>query len=449
MVMLERALENNNNGNDQSIRYLENVMKLNPGLVELSAELHRKNLIPVSTYVLDLEAHIRNAMSMIRQARRYNITLYYMSKQIARNPIIVQAVLNTGFGGIVAVEPQELRSLVRYGIKVGNVGHLANVPENEIDYVLKMAKPEVITVFSLDKAKMISNCAERLGLPKQKLLVRPTSPDDTKYAYMEGGVNEENVIAEIQKINSLPKVQVAGLTSFPCMLYDLKVGHPVFMHNMDTLCGVAERARNSGIELPMINTPPLCTTNTIPMYASRGSTHLEPGAGVSGTAVWGVYSPDRNPEIPAVVHVTEVSHFFDDFAYVFGGGFNYIELYELAMDGKSYVPDLAKTKLKALVGRSSKELMTNPVDALPYIGMIDYHAKLAKSPHVHVGDTVVFGFRTQIFVTRSQVAVVSGINENNPKLIGLFDHANNLIDRFGHLMGEEATIDLMKKYSGL
>jgi predicted amino acid racemase len=440
---IEEAIQ----ANDQSVRYLNNVKKLNPLLIEYSAELHRKNLIPVSTYVLDLDAHVRNARSMNEQARKYNVSLFYMTKQMGRNPIIAQAVLNTGFSGVVVVEPQELRSLARYGIKIAHAGHLSNIPDNEIDYVLKVAKPEVITVFSLEKAKAVSLSAERLGLPKQNLLVRPTSPGDTQYAYMEGGVDEKDAISEIQKINSLAGVRVAGLTSFPCMLYDLKVGRPVLMPNMSTLSRVAERARSEGIELPIIDTPPLCTTNTIPMYASQGSTHLEPGSGVSGTAIWGIYSPETNPEIPAVVHVTEVSHFFDEYAYVFGGGFSYIELYELAYAGKSYVPKISKAKLGAFVGRNREQILTNQVEALPYVGMIDYHAKLIKTPNVQIGDTVVFGFRTQIFVTRAQVAVVSGISENNPKLVGLFDHANNLIDRYGHLLGEKATMDLIEKYA--
>ena len=51
-----------------------------------------------------------------------------------------------------------------------------------------------------------------------------------------------------------------------------------------------------------------------------------------------------------------------------------------------------------------------------------------------------------MFVTRAQLAVVTEIQENNPKLVAVFDHANNLIDRHGHLLGEDKTLDLMRKY---
>jgi len=90
-------------GGDQNVRYLDTVVQKNPNLIEFAAELHQQNLVPVNTFVMDLDAHVHNAKSMITEARRFGIKLYYMSKQIARNPIITQAVLNTGFEGVVTV----------------------------------------------------------------------------------------------------------------------------------------------------------------------------------------------------------------------------------------------------------------------------------------------------------------------------------------------------------
>jgi predicted amino acid racemase len=428
---------------------MNQTIERNPGLIEFAAELHRRNEIPVSTYVLDLDAHRNNARAMKEVADRNRVKLYYMSKQTARNPLIAHAVVNTGFEGLVVVEPQELNTLVRYGAKIGHVGHLENIPENEIDFVLKVAKPQVITVFNLEKAKMISKRAEKLGVT-QNLMIRPTSPEDTLYPYMEGGVPEEEAVRLIQQINVLPNVKVVGVTSFPCMLMELRTMEPVFMANIETLRRVIQEAERNGIEISQMNTPPVCTSKSIPIYASKGSTHLEPGLGVSGMNPFQIYDRGTHPEIPAAVYVTEVSHFFGDYAMVYAGGFGYIEMFELALDGKSYVPDVAKMKMKALVGPNPSELMKNPVEAEHYRGLIDYHARLYKDTAarpINVGDTVVYGFRAQMFVTRSQVAVVSGIKENNPKLIGIFDHANNLIDRHSHLLGEDRTIELIKLYT--
>jgi predicted amino acid racemase len=438
-----------NLGYDQNVRYMDQTIEQNPGLIEFAAELHRRNEIPVNTYVLDLDAHKNNAKAMKEIADKNGIKLYYMSKQTARNPLIAHAVVNTGFEGLVVVEPQELNTLVRYGAKIGHVGHLENIPENEIDFVLKVARPQVITVFNLEKAKMISRKAEKLGV-KQNLMIRPTGPHDSLYPYMEGGVSEQDAVELIRRINALPNVKVIGVTSFPCMLMELRTMEPVFMANIETLKRVVQAAGLDGIEISQMNTPPVCSSKSIPIYASKGSTHLEPGLGVSGMNPFQIYDKGTHPEIPAAVYVTEISHFFDDYAMVYAGGFGYIEMFELALDGKSYVPEVAKMRLKALVGRNTSELMKNPVEAEHYKGLIDYHARLYKNTSarpMNIGDTVLYAFRAQMFVTRAQVAVVSGIKENNPELVGIFDHANNLIDKHSHLLGEARTIELIKAYT--
>jgi predicted amino acid racemase len=54
--------------------------------------------------------------------------------------------------------------------------------------------------------------------------------------------------------------------------------------------------------------------------------------------------------------------------------------------------------------------------------MIDYYGQLDAIPkRVQVGDTVIAAFRTQIFVTRSSVAVVKGLHSGHPTLSGLWD----------------------------
>ena len=56
---------------------------------------------------------------------------------------------------------------------------------------------------------------------------------------------------------------------------------------------------------------------------------------------------------------------------------------------------------------------------------IDYYRLLSApapgQPTVRAGDTAVLAFRTQMFVTRSNVAVVAGLSSGAPKLTGLYD----------------------------
>ena len=102
--------------------------------------------------------------------------------------------------------------------------------------------------------------------------------------------------------------------------------------------------------------------------------------------------------------------------------------------------------MKAFAGKDSRSILKNPVDAEHYHGILDYHAKLYANPSLKVGDTVVYGYRTQMFVTRAYVAVVSGLADNNPTLVGLFDSAHNQVDRHGYVQGESKTRELIEKY---
>ncbi len=46
-----------------------------------------------------------------------------------------------------------------------------------------------------------------------------------------------------------------------------------------------------------------------------------------------------------------------------------------------------------------------------------------------IGDTAVLAFRTQIFVTRSNVAVVAGLSRGTPRLCGLYDALGRALDQ--------------------
>ncbi|MGL5335836.1 MAG: YhfX family PLP-dependent enzyme, partial [Enterovibrio sp.] len=56
---------------------------------------------------------------------------------------------------------------------------------------------------------------------------------------------------------------------------------------------------------------------------------------------------------------------------------------------------------------------------LPDPVAIDYHFKLSG---LHpIGAPVIMSFRTQIFVTRSHVALLTGVRSGNPTIIGRYD----------------------------
>jgi hypothetical protein len=59
---------------------------------------------------------------------------------------------------------------------------------------------------------------------------------------------------------------------------------------------------------------------------------------------------------------------------------------------------------------------------LPPPAAIDYYGQLhlADAPPVEVGDTVVFGFRAQAFVTRAYTAGITGIASGRPRVAGIY-----------------------------
>ena len=105
-----------------------------------------------------------------------------------------------------------------------------------------------------------------------------------------------------------------------------------------------------------------------------------------------------------MLYLSEISHNFGENAYCFGGGY--------------YRRGNAKT---ALVGEKLTETALLPLDA----DSIDYTLRL--KGNFAVGDPVVMCFRTQIFVTRSDVVLIDYDQQGQPYVIGVYDSLGNLI----------------------
>ena len=157
------------------------------------------------------------------------------------------------------------------------------------------------------------------------------------------------------------------------------------------------------IELEQINIPSANSVETLKMIAELGGTHGEPGHALTGTTP--LHAVRDLPEKPAMVYISEISHFVGDQAYVYGGGFYRRSCVEEAL----------------VAGRNGAEPVCVQAQE-PSPDMIDYYATIdALGQDFHVGDTVVYAFRTQLFMTRSSVALVTGISKGKPKVIGVYD----------------------------
>ncbi len=389
--------------------FLDITLKRNPRLIKYAAELHREGIIRPNTYVLDMDAIMENTKMLVEAAEKYGIKLYMMTKQIGRNPEAARIIAECGIERAVAVDPWEAISLAKSGIKLGNVGHLVQIPTGMIREILSF-RPEVVTVFTLEKAREISKEALNMGIV-QDILLRVVGPRDMIYEGQLGGFKEDELIAVSKEMKKLNGVNIVGVTAFPCFIFDPFSGCVKKTENADTIIRCARKLREeSGIEIKQINAPSVTAAASMPLLAELGATHGEPGHGLTGTTP--LHVCEDSGEIPAMVYVSEISHCFEDKAYAYGGGFYRRSYMKKAMVGKDF--EIMKSNTLEV-----EELLPEAID---YYGILKIGDK-----KVQVGDTVIYAFRTQVFVTRSEVALVKGIQGDAPRITGIYDNLGNKV----------------------
>lgn len=385
--------------------FLEATLRRNPKLIDAAFKFHREGIIEPDTYILDLDTIIKNAKAIKSEADKYGIRLYFMTKQFGRNPYISKQLMDIGYEGAVAVDFREAEILFENNIKLGHVGHLVQIPKHKTEAVLR-AKPDYITVYSLEKAREISKTAAKLGIV-QKIMIRVIDKGDTLYPAQYGGFYLNELLEISKEIVKLPNIVLSGITSFPCFLYDEKTGNIGETPNIYTLLKAKKLLEdNLGLKLEQVNTPSATCSSNIKNIARLGGTHGEPGHGLLGTTP--IHAVRDEVEIPSIVYVSEISHNLGEESFCYGGG------------------HYRRSHMKnALVGKSLEDSVKYKAEP-PALESIDYYFTLKNN--ANIGDTVVMAFRTQIFVTRSKVAVVRGIQSGNIKLIGIYDSQGRLIE---------------------
>ncbi len=379
--------------------FLDVTKRRNPKLIQSGITLHQSGQIPPNTYVIDLDILGENVEALAETAKNHDFTLYFMSKQLGRLPFIGQFIAEHGIERAVAVEFDEAKTLAEGGVKIGNVGHLVQPGKNQWPEVLSW-NPEVITLFSLVRARQLSDAAVQSGTV-QDVLLRVYAEGDMIYPGQQGGFRLEKLDEELLELAGLPGINIAGVTTFPNfqLSNDRRSMEPT--PNFITLLKAKEVLEKKGITVKQVNGPSATSCETIPFLAEQGVTHGEPGHALTGTTPLHAY---RNlPEKPAIVYVTEVSHQDQEHFYVIGGGYY----------GRSHLTG-------CLVGNNEKDILKQYVKAIePAPEAIDYYGSIEKPDGFQVseGDTAVFSFRTQVFVTRAHIALVKGIQSGKPELV--------------------------------
>lgn len=394
---------------------LRRAAERNPRLIEAAFDLHRDGAVPANSWLIDLDAVADNATVLSSRAEAMGLRTYLMTKQFNRNPFVAAVAMSRGLGPAVAVDAHCARVLHRFGVRVGHVGHLNQIPPRWLDLVLAM-EPEVVTVYTVEMAERVSAAARRAARV-QPVLLRVWARGDSLFAGQEGGFEEVEVAAAAARIEALEGVSVAGVTAFPCVHYNFGEGHPSaprLTPNAHTVSrSSAVLADVLGRPVEQINMPGNTSSETMALLAGAGATHVEPGHGLLGTTANHLFGTSL-PEIPAYTYVSEVSHDFDGRVYAFGGG--------LWRQGPSSIS--GEGPLKAFVGSAD----CSPAEVLPIEQIIDYHMVIDTTAPAHVGATVVSSFYSQMQMTRAYVVPVSGVSTGRARVEGVFDWATNMLD---------------------
>jgi predicted amino acid racemase len=383
--------------------FLDVLIRRNPRFIEAAMALHQSGKIPPNSYILDLDTVEKNARSFSGVAGGLGLKTFAMTKQVARHSGFCQAIMRGGINRSVAVDMDCGVACHRAGLKTGHLGHLVQVSRGDADFAAKHLQPDYWTVFSHDKAQEAALAAQQAGR-EQNLLVRIQTHDDTFYRGHEGGFIAAQICEVADQIDALDGAKFAGVTTFPALLFDLDSRKVKPTPNLDTLSRAAEALAAAGRNDIEINAPGTNSELVLSALADAGATQCEPGNALHGTTP--LHAFEDLPEEPAVLYLTEVSHHHGGNAFCFGGGL-YID------------PVFPKYDVKAIVSpepTSSRDAQASveipDYSAIDYYGMIDATGPVKPN----TGDTVIFGFRGQAFVTRANIVGVSGISSGTPQV---------------------------------
>ena len=381
--------------------FLQPLLDRNFQFLNAAVQLHQKGAIDANTYVLDLETVTTNARLLSEKGKSLGVDVIAMTKQVGRNPDFCKAVKAGGISGSVAVDYECGVYSHAAGLKISHIGHLVQIPMSQISRAIAL-EPALWTIFSLAQAKEIA----KIAVENNKVVnvsLRVWDEDCTFYKGHEGGFHSSEVLDVAKQLSNIKNLKLAGVTSFPALLFDKNTNKLKITKNAELIQKVAvqlEELLGYGL---IRNMPGTTSLDGIEMLAKAGATQVEPGHGLTGTTP--LSAVVETIEKPAIAYVTEVMHHHQGRAFVLGGG--------LYMD-----PVLGDIPTKAAVFTDSGDFEILEAD-MPNPGAIDYYAALSpnKSGKLPpIGSTVIFGFRPQVFVSRGMTVGIEN-SSTNPRAL--------------------------------
>jgi predicted amino acid racemase len=386
--------------------FLNSLVQRNPDFVRAAVRLHRAGSIPPNSYVLDLDAVRANTQLICEKAHGLGLKVFVMTKQIARNPPALRVISESGADGFVAVDTGCIVAIEQAGERIGNIGHVVQIPQREAARA-SAANPIFWTVYSSDKAREAAHAAAEQGR-QQQLLARVWAEGDAFPPGLEGGFHVDRIDELLEEVEGMAGARLAGVTTYPAIRYNEPADRIEAAPNAGTLERAATRLAELGVDHVEVNAPGMTSYSTLELLASLGATQIEPGHGLTATTP--IHARNELPERPASLYVTEISHRFGGKAYCFGGG-----LYAC--------PVFSDYRRQALVGVDPERVLSRRMDVtLMPPNAIDFYAMLEDDTRraPATGETVIFGHRIQAFVTRAFMVPVAGIQSGAPEVLGVW-----------------------------
>lgn len=385
--------------------FIKALQRQNPALIASTLRFWQQGRIAPDSWVIDVDQVLENGKQLLKTAQQYGISLYLMTKQFGRNPWLAEKLLALGYQGIVVVDYKESRVMRRAGLPVSHQGHLVQIPSAQVAGAVEQGT-EVITLFSLEKAREVSAAAVAAGRT-QAVMLKVYGENDFLYPGQESGFSLADLDSVVADIRQLPGITLAGLTHFPCLLWDEKQEKILPTPNLRSLLAARDKLESLGVSVQQLNAPSATSCSSLPMLAEFGVTHAEPGHALTGTIP--ANQQGDQPERIAMLWLSEVSHHFAGQSYCYGGGY--------------YRRGHAKHALVFAPGSSiAQQAQLNNVDD----SSIDYYLPL--EGEFPIGSAAIFCFRTQIFVTRSDVVLIAGIQSGKPEIVARYDSLGNVLE---------------------
>src|SRR5262249_36615959 len=194
-----------------------------------------------------------NAGIIAAEAKRLGLAVFGMTKQFGRNPRAMAALRAGGIDKFVAVDMACARTIKRNGFHLAHIGHLVQIPRAEAGEAAGFSA-DYWTLFNSEKAAEAAAACRTAGRT-QKVLLRIHAPKDRVYSGHEAGFSVDGLAAAVAAIGKMPGLELAGITTFPALLFDDGKQAVVPTHNLSTLERTAATLRQAGLGRIEINAP--------------------------------------------------------------------------------------------------------------------------------------------------------------------------------------------------